>query len=302
MAPDVLDELARLGVTHATPLHAMRSSLAPLATALAEQLGSPWRTIDLDDDEASLSAASGWGEQASAVDRLLATFVPLFNGACVAAPLEAASLQARLGLEMSVVRNSVALPEVHRHPPEDPPLLLFVGNLTYHPNVYAATYLAQDVLPLVGAALRRPVNLAMVGPYDASLAAVARLPGVQMTGYVEDLGEPYRRASVMVAPLFHGAGTSIKLLEAFARGIPVVTTRTGTRGLAVRDGTHVLLGENPRELAAHTVRVLRDPELGRRLALEARSFVEEHHGPAMAEADIHAFLLAASRATKARVE
>jgi glycosyltransferase involved in cell wall biosynthesis len=169
-----------------------------------------------------------------------------------------------------------------------------VGNLTYPPNLHAASYLAGQVLPRVEAALRRPVTLELVGPYDSGLTAVSQLPGVRMTGYVEDLGPIYERASVMVAPLFFGAGTSIKLLEAFARGIPVVTTRTGTRGLGVRDGVHVLFGENPVELAAAAVSVIREPELGRRLALEARAFVERTHAAPLAEADIRTFLQGAS--------
>src|ERR1017187_4993690 len=87
MAAEVVAAIAHAGVAPGTPLHVMRSNLAPLGLAVAEHLGSPWCPLDLDDDDEAVAASLGDGELASAYHRLLATFGPLFDGVCAAAPL-----------------------------------------------------------------------------------------------------------------------------------------------------------------------------------------------------------------------
>jgi len=296
MAAEVLSAIAHAGVDPGTPLHVMRSNLAPLGLAVAEHLGSPWCTLDLDDDDEAVAASLGDGELASAYHRLVATFGPLFDRVCAAAPLEAWAIKQRFGFEVEVVRNAVAVPaEVARHLAV-PSELLFVGNLRYLPNVEAATVLATGIVPVVADALHRPVNASLVGPHGRgqSIQALGRLPGIRLTGYVEDLAPLYERASAVVVPLARGGGTSIKVLEAFARGVPVVSTRVGVRGLGVEDGTHVMLGESTEELAACVVALLRDPPAGARLARAAREFVERHFTAPRADGEAAAFLLGAA--------
>ena len=70
-----------------------------------------------------------------------------------------------------------------------------------------------------------------------------------MTGFVPDLGPLYAAADVLVAPLAFGAGTRIKLLEAFSRGVPVVTTSIGAAGLDAVPGRHLLIADAPGEMA-----------------------------------------------------
>ena len=154
--------------------------------------------------------------------------------------------------------------------------MLFVGNLTYAPNVDAVRVLVDGVLP----ALRERMpeaTLDVVGGYDDRLIDVARRPGVRLTGHVPDLAPYYAGADVVVVPLRVGSGTRIKVLEAFAYQRPVVATRTAVSGLAVRDGVSVLLAETPGELAACTVEVLRGSARARGLVAEASRVVREHY-------------------------
>jgi glycosyltransferase involved in cell wall biosynthesis len=294
MVEDVLAAIGQAGLPDGTPIHVMRSYLAPLGTAVAERLGSAWCTLDLDDDDESVTASLGRGEQASAYHRLIATFGPCFDAVCAAAPLDASALEQRFGFTVSVVRNAVAMPDAVRRNRAVPPELLFVGNLNYPPNIEAATMLATQIVPATADALRRPVDAHLVGPGEASIRHLGRLPGIRVPGYVEDLVPYYERASAVVVPLAHGGGTSIKVLEAFARCVPVVATRAGVRGLGVEDGTHVLLGESPVELAAATAAIVRDPSRGDSLAQAARGFVERTFGAARADAEAGQFLLGAA--------
>jgi glycosyltransferase involved in cell wall biosynthesis len=80
-----------------------------------------------------------------------------------------------------------------------------------------------------------------------------------------------------VVPLRAGGGTRLKILEAFAAGVPVVSTSLGAAGLDVVDGEHLLLAERPAELAECAVRLIEDDELADRLARQARGLVEERY-------------------------
>ena len=82
------------------------------------------------------------------------------------------------------------------------------------------------------------------------------------------------RYAIFVCPILSGSGVRVKLLEAFAAGIPVVSTRVGAEGLAVKDGEFCALADDPAEFAARVVALLRDPERAAAMAERAREEVE----------------------------
>jgi len=96
---------------------------------------------------------------------------------------------------------------------------------------------------------------------------------IEMIGFVEDVREPLMRYSVFVCPILSGSGVRVKLLEAFAAGIPVVSTRLGAEGLADKDGEICALADSPGDFAAHVVRLLRYPEEAEAMARRAREEV-----------------------------
>ncbi len=285
MAPIVCQALERAGVGPGMPLHVVRSYLGPLGIAVAERLGSSSCTLDLDDDDEALARDVGDLAQADAYRRLVATFAPEYSRVCAASPLEAVEIGDRHGLEVTVVPNAVTLPPVVVRSPVDPPDLLFVGNLSYAPNVDAAVVLVTEVLPAVRRATGLAVTATIVGSFDPAgpLARLAGADGVGLLGYLADVAPLYARASAVVVPLRWGSGTSIKLLEAFAHRVPVVATPVAARGLAVVDRTHLLVAEQPSELAERVVELIAHPEYGMDLAREARTLVERgHSGSAVA--------------------
>jgi glycosyltransferase involved in cell wall biosynthesis len=99
---------------------------------------------------------------------------------------------------------------------------------------------------------------------------------MEMVGFVEDVREPLARCSVFVCPILSGSGVRVKLLEAFAAGIPVVSTKVGAEGLAAKDGEFCALADEPAEFAARVVALLRDPESAAALAERAREEVVEN--------------------------
>lgn len=245
-------------------LHVMRSYLAPLGAVVADLLDVAWATLDLDEDDAVLATS----EEAEAYDRLLATFGPLFDGLSAASAAEADAIGRRHGLDVACLPNAVDVPAETARPSRSTGSLLFVGNLTYLPNLEASRTLVREVLP----ALRPSARVALVGLHDGRVDGLAAA-NVEVAGFVTDIAGAYAAADVVVAPLRAGAGTRLKLLEAFAHRVPVVATPVAAAGLDCEPGRHLLTAGDAAGLAAAVDRLLTDDALGRRLADAAYDLV-----------------------------
>jgi glycosyltransferase involved in cell wall biosynthesis len=157
------------------------------------------------------------------------------------------------------------------------PRLLFVGGLHWPPNLDAILHFARDVWPLVRRAVPA-AQVTIVGRDDVAAARRLRqTPGFTLAGYVDDVAPHFERSRVMVVPLRAGSGMRVKILDAFARGLPVVSTPTGHEGIDVEPGRHLLSAAEPQAFASEVVRVLGDDRLAGSLAAEARRLVEARY-------------------------
>jgi len=105
---------------------------------------------------------------------------------------------------------------------------------------------------------------------------------VEWLGFVPDLTAVQRRCSGFVAALRHGGGSKLKVLEAMAAGLPLVSTRQGASGLAIQPEQHYLAGETAEDLAEAIVRLLNQPTLAAQLAAAAREYARNVHDGAVA--------------------
>jgi glycosyltransferase involved in cell wall biosynthesis len=101
--------------------------------------------------------------------------------------------------------------------------------------------------------------------------------GVHLHGYVADVEPFWTSASVLAVPILSGGGVRVKILEAMAMGVPVVSTTIGCEGLDVRDGEHLLVADTPEAFARACAKVLQDRELGLHLARNARQLILERY-------------------------
>jgi GT2 family glycosyltransferase/glycosyltransferase involved in cell wall biosynthesis len=156
----------------------------------------------------------------------------------------------------------------------EPMTMLFVGSFRHEPNRVAVEWFVREVLPLV--LQRQPrARLVLVGSDSPAAHTFADFAGaIEMVGFVEDVRDPLARYSVFVCPILSGSGVRVKLLEAFAAGIPVVSTAVGAEGLARKDGQFCALADRPREFADRVVELLENPEEAAALASRARAEVE----------------------------
>jgi glycosyltransferase involved in cell wall biosynthesis len=109
------------------------------------------------------------------------------------------------------------------------------------------------------------------------VAALGSEPGIVVTGYVPDVLPYFGGADVYVAPLRVGGGTRLKLLEAMAAGIPLVSTRLGAEGIALEAGRHALLADGAEAFAQAVLQLLHNPGQAGALAQAARQLVVERY-------------------------
>ena len=155
--------------------------------------------------------------------------------------------------------------------------LLFVGSFPHLPNLDALDFFLQRVWPRIRS--RRPetgLTVAGARPPERVLA-LDGVDGVTVAGEVPDLRPLYQGHRALVAPVRAGSGTRLKILEAMASGLPVLSTALGAEGLEVRPERDLLVADTVEELADGALRLLGDESLCRRLAANGRSLAVEHY-------------------------
>ena len=183
----------------------------------------------------------------------------------------------RLGGRPEVLPNAVPAPPVgYRRHPAVQPTMLFVGSLTYEPNIDGLRLMIEEILPLVRDAVPTAVLRVVGHGYNERVVQLAACPGVELVGEVDSVAPELANATLSVVPLRFGGGTRIKILEAFAHEVPVVSTTVGAEGLDVRAGEDCVLADTPEAFAEACVRLLRDPIEAARLVANARALAATH--------------------------
>jgi glycosyltransferase involved in cell wall biosynthesis len=154
--------------------------------------------------------------------------------------------------------------------------LLLLGGMRYQPNLDSALYLLNDIMPEIQARIPG-VKIDIAGRELWRIKDHAAYGGVEFHEDVSDVLPFFRQSDVLLVPLRYGAGTRIKILEAMAAGLPVVTTPKGCEGIEVRHGEHLMIADTPDEFASAVKRVLDEADLRTSLSRNARKLVEEKY-------------------------
>ncbi len=183
----------------------------------------------------------------------------------------------RLGVANAVViPNGYEEPAVASNGTAGDHVMSMVGLFHYGPNQDGARFFVRDVLPHVRA--RVPdAKVRFVGRHDGHLGELDLADGVELTGEVEDVPTELANARVAIVPLRAGSGTRLKVLEAFACRVPVVSTSLGCEGLELTPDRHLLVADEPSEFADACVQLLSDDALHDRVTREAWSLFESRY-------------------------
>jgi len=159
-----------------------------------------------------------------------------------------------------------------------PKVVLFTGKMDFRPNVDGILWFCDEVWPLVRESVP-DVRFFVVGkdPHPR-LRRLYDLPGVTVTGWVEDTLPYFVAAQVYVVPLRVGGGTRLKVLEAMAMGLPIVSTRLGAEGLGLESERQLKLASTPAAFSEAVVSLLEDEPAGRELGASAQRFARESFG------------------------
>ncbi len=158
--------------------------------------------------------------------------------------------------------------------------LLFLGQLGYPPNVQAARYLARAVAPrLAVAEPRAEIVVAGRAPSRKLAELLGAAPNLRLVADPPDVAPLLAEADLMLVPLFKGGGTRLKVLEAWAAGLPVVATPRAVEGLDARPGTDLLLATGAKGLADAALAALREPQLYARLSAGGLARIERDYAP-----------------------
>lgn len=211
------------------------------------------------------------------LQRYTAGLLADFDGVTVVSELERQAVAGQLPEKVFVSPNGV---DAAHYPPRTgdglPGLLIYTGAVSYRVNYEAVEFFLRDILPLVVA--RHPeARLLVTGRADAAAAQALGALGAQFSGYLPDVRSALADAQINVIPLLTGGGTRLKLLEALAAGLPVVSTSAGAEGVDLRPGVDFLLADTPEAFAAALIRLLDEPELRRTLAENGRERARQRY-------------------------
>jgi glycosyltransferase involved in cell wall biosynthesis len=150
----------------------------------------------------------------------------------------------------------------------------FLGSMDWMPNIDATLYFVHDILPTVRAFLP-DCRFKIIGrnpPAQISDLAL-NTDGIEVTGTVVDVQPHVHECDAIVVPLKAGGGTRIKIYEAMAMGVPVVSTTIGAEGLDVNHGTDILLADDAKTFAQALVELAQSPELRQKISSTGRQLV-----------------------------
>ncbi len=154
--------------------------------------------------------------------------------------------------------------------------ILHIGTMYWPPNIEGVLWFAWRVYPRIRERLPdAPFFVVGARPPKEIRALEKEIPGVRVAGYVEDPTPWIRESGVFVVPLHTGSGMRVKILTAWAWGIPVISTTVGCAGIPVHPGEDILVADGEAEFAAAVLQVLEDRETAARLAAAGRRYAEK---------------------------
>lgn len=168
--------------------------------------------------------------------------------------------------------------------------LVFTGNMAYPPNVKAAIFIANQILPVVHKTMP-DVNLLLAGATPDKSVLALDSEKVKVAGWVDDMRESYAKAKIFIAPMQIGIGLQNKLLEAMAMRLPSITSQLANNALGALSGKEILIGLSPDEYASHIIDLLKNSEKAEKLAENGYKYIINNYNWESATAKLEKLMI-----------
>lgn len=193
---------------------------------------------------------------------------------------DAALVRERFGMSrVDVVDNGIDRAYFESvKPARDPRKILFLGSLDWRPNLDAIGLLLDDIFPKVLEAVPdATLDIVGRGPSESLRKRIQATPSALLHADVADIRPYLAESGSMVVPLRIGGGSRLKILEALATGLPVISTTVGAEGLELRDGHEIEIADTPEAIAQGLVRSIREPQRAAEIAAKGRALVLDRY-------------------------
>ena len=220
-----------------------------------------------------------WRDQLRKMENFERRVLSHFSTVIAVSQRDAEYFQTEIGIpNVKVIPTGTDINFFSYSPPRNSNTLIFTGSMDWVANIDAIQFFMEKIWPTI---IKQSPDAKMnvVGrspPLSLIKNANARVSNWNFTGYVDDVRPYVWSSSVYVIPLRVGGGTRIKVFEAMAMGIPVVSTSIGVEGLGLKAGTHYLNADNAADFSAAVIKLLHDKDLHQTLSRNAREYVEKN--------------------------
>lgn len=177
--------------------------------------------------------------------------------------------------EIHIIRNGVDFSFFHPIEKEKKYDLLFCGNMAYPPNIKAAQFLVNEILPIIHQSMPN-TTLLIAGATPVHAVKQLANKHVFVPGWIEDIRDAYAESKIFIAPMQIGTGLQNKLLESMSMKLPSITSSLANKALKARENTQILIGENAQDYAKHCVDLLNNSQKMNQLAEEGHKYVNQH--------------------------
>lgn len=174
-----------------------------------------------------------------------------------------------------VLKNGVEIPD--RQAICEGTVLAFSGNMGYLPNIQAVQWFVNHCWSTIRARHPKATFRILGDGAPGEILQLARIPGVELKGFVPNMAEALLDAAIAVAPMQSGSGIQNKILEAMACGLPVVTSTIGLGPIAATPGKEILVADSPREVIDAICYLLENHEIAKSIGAQGRRFVSVNH-------------------------
>lgn len=157
--------------------------------------------------------------------------------------------------------------------------ILFIGTLTWEPNNAGLIWFLRKVMPIIENTTNFHLYVVGKNPSDEVTSLCESYKDkITLTGYVDSVDEYYDKCDATIVPLFIGSGQRVKLIEAFSKGMPAISTTIGAEGLEYSNNENIIIADD--EIAfADAIKLIQDKRVRDKLGRNSRKNYEQHYSP-----------------------